>query len=79
MDHVVLNLYDGFMEFFETEEEALKAAALSLEQCRHLGPWANAADDPDVLVMRVTRRMTVTSKESEERVCPLKLVNRMSG
>lgn len=61
MDYVVLNLYDGLMNFFDTEEEALQAAARDLEQYRHLGPWANCADDHEVLVMRVTRRLTATS------------------
>lgn len=38
MDYVVLNLYDGLMNFFDTEQEALKASARDLEQYRHLIP-----------------------------------------
>lgn len=80
MEYVVLDLYHGFMDFFETEEEALAAATLTLEQYRGLGPWANTADDPEVLVMQVTRRMTVASQEDNcAAFHPLKEVNRMSG
>lgn len=72
MDYVVLNLYDGIMDFFESEEEALRAAALSLEECRHLGPWATAFDGPEVLVMQVTRRINARSMiECEEHAHPM--------
>ena len=59
----MLDLYDGIMEFFETEKEALKAAVVSLEQYCHQGPWANVADRPEVLVMQVARRLAVTSAD----------------
>lgn len=80
MDYVVLNLYDGIMDFFESEEEALRAAALSLEECRHLGPWATDVDGFEVLVMQVTRRMTAGSmKVAEEHPYPMGCVTQLSG
>jgi hypothetical protein len=80
MDYVVLNLYDGIMDFFKTEDEALRAATVSLEQNRHLNPWAYVGDESEVLVMQVTRRLSAASaKEGGRHTYPAGKVNRMNG